>query len=93
MYQHPNINDIRKKIQNLAIEKSTAITDLDVLLQSTTGEIKLREMSELKDKELVFWQTLNIYNLDIDAASASEEVLNDMMMNPKNYRYEININF
>ncbi len=83
----------KKQIQNLAIENSTGITDLDVLLQSTTGEIKLRKMPELQQKELEFWQALNIYNLDIDAVSASEEVLNDMMTNPGDYKYDININF
>lgn len=83
----------KKKIQNIELENSGKITNLDELLTSTTGEIKLREITELQTKDIDFWKTLNIYNLDIDASSAKEEVLNDMMMNPRNYRYEININF
>ena len=82
-----------KKIQNLEIEHSTGITNLDKLLQSTTGEIKLREMVELKAKDIAFWKALNILNLDIDADSAAEGVLNDMMTNPGEYKYDININF
>ena len=63
------------------------------VLASLQLRIKLREMVELKAKDKAFWKALNILNLDIDASSASEEVLNDMMTNPGDYKYDININF